>query len=110
MLLSGILFSVIYPNLLTQSPVTLAKKYMNSNSEVILYKGFDPAFLFNFERTFPLAETKEEVLKYMQEKPDGIIVTKEKFYKSEWQDIPTEVLMTQKALFENYTIVIFKLK
>lgn len=110
MILSGFLFGLIYPPLLTQSPVVLAKDFIDVNSKVILYKGFDPAFLFNFERTFPLAENKEEVLNFIQNNPDGIIITKEKFFNSEWHDVSTEVLVKQKALFENYTVVIFKLK
>lgn len=110
MFLSLQLFQFVYPGLLTESPVTLAKEHINEDSQVILYKGYDPAFLFNFERTYPLAETKEEVLKYIENKPDGMILTKEKFFNSEWADVQTEVLLKQKALFENYTIVIFKLK
>ena len=75
-----------------------------------MYKGYDPAFLFNFQRTFPFAENKEQVLDFLKENPDGTVITKEKFFESDWKDIPTEILLTQKALFENYTIVIFRLK
>lgn len=104
------LFQFIYPGLLTQSPLVLSKEHISQDSPTILYKGYDPAFLFNYERTFPFAESKEDVLKFLNQNKSGVVVTKEKFYNSDWADVPTELLMKQKAIFENYTIVIFKLK
>ncbi|MDD3772643.1 MAG: glycosyltransferase family 39 protein [Weeksellaceae bacterium] len=110
MILCVSLFQFIYPGLTNQSPLVLAKEVMNSQTPAILYKGYDPAFLFNFERNFPFAENKEQVLHYLSENPDGIVITKEKFYHSDWEEIPTEVLLKQKAVFENYTLLIFRLK
>jgi len=110
MFLSLQLFQFVYPALVAQSPVSLAKDIVSQDSETILYKGYDPAFLFNFERTFPFADTKEKVLEFLKENPEGTVITKEKFYESDWKDVPSEVVLKQKALFENYTIVIFKLK
>lgn len=110
MFLSLELFQSIYPKLVAQSPLVLAKDVMDKDSKVILYKGYDPAFLFNFERNFPFAETTEEVISFLRENPQGMVITKEKFYDSDWKEIPSEILLKQKALFENYTIVIFRLK
>lgn len=110
MFLTFQLFQFVYPALVSQSPVSLAKDIVSTDSETILYKGYDPAFLFNFGRTFPFAENKTQVLKFLKENPGGTAVTKEKFYESDWKDVPTEIVLKQKALFENYTIVIFKLK
>lgn len=110
MFLSLQMFQLVYPNLLKHSPIVLAKEVMSTDTKTILYKGYDPAFLFNFERTFPLAENTEQVIEFINENPDGLIITKEKFYKSDWEGHPTEVLLKQKAIFENYTLVIFKLK
>ena len=110
MFLSLQMFQFVYPALVAQSPLVLAKNDISSDSKTILYKGYDPAFLFNYKRTFPFAETKDEVLKFLKENPDATVITKEKFYESEWKDVPTEVVLHQKALFENYTIIIFRLK
>ena len=104
------LFQFVYPALVSQSPLSLAKNVISTDSKTILYKGYDPAFLFNYQRTFPFAETKEEVLKFLAENPEGTVITKEKFYESDWKNSSSEVVLKQKALFENYTIVIFKLK
>lgn len=104
------LFQFVYPSLVSQSPLALSKNIITQDSNSILYKGYDPAFLFNYQRTFPFAETKEQVLNFVKENPDATIITKEKFYESDWKEISSEVVLKQKALFENYTIVIFKLK
>lgn len=104
------LFSFIYPRLLEHSPLTLSKGILSSESKTIVYKGYDPAFLFNFERNFPIAETTDEVLEFLKENPDGNVITKEKFFKQDWEGYPLEIQLNQKAIFENYTIVIFKPK
>ncbi len=104
------LFQFVYPALVSKSPVSLAKNIISNDSKTILYKGYDPAFLFNYQRTFPFAETKEQVLVFLKENPDATVITKEKFYESDWKEVSSEIVLKQKALFENYTIVIFKLK
>jgi len=110
MLLTTELFQFVYPKLVAQNPVSLSKEIIDANTKTILYKGFDPAFLFNYQRTFPFAENKEQVMGFLKENPDGTVITKEKFYESDWKDVPSEIVLKQKALFENYTIVIFKLR
>lgn len=109
-LLSLCLFIWIYPALNRQSPLSLSHHVMNKETPAILYKGYDPAFLFNYERTFPFAENKEAVYEFLDNFPEGIVITKDKFFQSEWADEPAEVLLQQKAIFENYTVTIFKLK
>lgn len=104
------LFSFIYPKITAQSPVSLAIEKVDIKGNAMLYKGYDPAFLFNFQRTFPFSNNKETALKFLRENPDGYIITKEKFFSSEWNDVDSEILLKQKSLFENYTTVIFKLK
>lgn len=109
MLLSMGLFSFVYPKLVEQSPVVKAKQVMTTDTNAILYKGFDPAFLFNFQRCFPFSDKKAEVLNFSNSNPETVVITKEKFYLQDWENVKTEVLMKQKALFENYTIIIFKI-
>lgn len=104
------LFSFIYPKITAQSPVSLAIEKVDTKGNAMLYKGYDPAFLFNFQRTFPFSDNKETALKFLRENPDGYIITKEKFFSSEWNDVDSEILLKQKSLFENYTTVIFRLK
>lgn len=110
MLLTITMFQFVYPTLTDESPLVKAKEIMNTDTETILYKGYDPAFLFNFEREFPYATTKAEVMEFLNKYPEALVITKDKFHASDWNENETEVLLEQKALFENYTIVIFKLK
>lgn len=110
MFLTMELFTFIYPKLTAQSPVSLATKEVDTQGKAMLYKGYDPAFLFNFQRTFPFSDNKEAALKFLQENPDAYIITKEKFFNNEWNDVDSEIILKQKSLFENYTTVIFRLK
>jgi len=110
MFLTLALFTFIYPRLTAESPVNLAAEKLDTTEKAMFYKGYDPAFLFNFQRTFPLAEDRETAMKFLKENPDVYIITKEKFFESEWNDVDSEILLKQKSLFENYTTVIFRLK
>src|SRR5690606_1384275 len=104
------LFGLVYPKLVNLSPVVVSKNIILQHPNSIVYKGYDSAFLFNFQRTFSIEDNKEQVLEFLKNNPNGIVITKEKFYDSEWKNEPVEVLIKQKALFENYTVVIFKIK
>lgn len=103
------LFVLAYPKLTALSPVSLSKELIPENKSLIVYKGFDPAYLFNYQLTIPIAESKETVLEFKQNHPKGLIITKEKFYNSDWNDVKTTIHLKQKSLFENYTTVIFSI-
>jgi 4-amino-4-deoxy-L-arabinose transferase-like glycosyltransferase len=103
------LFGWVYPKLVNLSPVVVSKSIILQHPNSIVYKGYDPAFLFNFQRTFSIEDNKENILEFLKNNPNGIVITKEKFYNSDWKNESTEILVKQKALFENYTIVIFKI-
>lgn len=104
------LHQFIYPNLTAESPMVMAKNLMNSDEKTIVYKSFDPALLFNYERNIPVRHSKEGILDYLKENPETMIITKNKYFDADWKDESTEILLMQKALFENYTLIIFKLK
>src|SRR5690625_5529553 len=63
---------------------------MNNDRETILYKGYDPAFLFNFEREFPYATTKAEVMEFLNKYPEALVITKDKFHASDWSENETD--------------------
>lgn len=109
MLLTFCLFQFVYPALLEQSPLVKSKEILQQHPNTIVYKGYDPAFLFNFERNFPVTDAKSEILQFIQQNPEAIIITKEKILRADWGNENIEILVQQKALFENYTLVIFKL-
>src|SRR5690606_18033557 len=88
MFLTTELFQFVYPALVGQSPVVLAENIIDKDSKTILYKGYDPAFLFNYQRTFPFVDSKEKVLEFLKENPEGTVITKEKFYDSDWKEAP----------------------
>lgn len=110
MFLSLELFQFIYSGIAQQSPAIIAKRVMKPEDNAVVYKGYDPALCFNFERTFQVKENKQEIIEFLRTHPDTKIITKSKFFDTDWKDEQTKVLLRQKALFENYTLVIFKLK
>lgn len=103
------LFTFAYPKLTALSPVSLAKKQFSPKDQFIIYRGYDPAFLFNLERTFPIANNREEIENLLMETPNAYIITKEKFLNSDWNDVKSTIHLKQKSLFENYTTVIFRI-
>ncbi len=103
------LHQFIFPSLVSKSPSVMATEFMNHETPVMIYKGYDPALLFNIQRTFEQTDSKELIYQFSKENPGALIVTKSKFFDQEWKDDKTEVLLRQKAVFENYTLVIFKL-
>lgn len=109
MFLSLELFQFIYPGITQKSPAVMAKEIMQTEDPMVIYKGYDPALLFNFQRTIPLKENKEDIIEFAKSNTGTKIITKSKFFDTDWKDEKTEVLLRQKALFENYTLVVFKL-
>lgn len=104
------LFQFIYPRLITETPSIQAAEIISKETPALLYRGYDPSLMFNLQRTFPVSNEKEKTLEILENNPETLIITKEKFYRSDWEDVDTELLMLKKAPFENYAVAIFKLK
>ncbi len=101
------LFGIIYPVLTTKSPVSMAMKVMDKDSHCIIYKRFDSAFPINYNRTFKIAQTIEEVDAFLKKYPDAFIVTNTR-QKEELAKLSRyQLIMQQKALFENHITRIY---
>ena len=61
MLLALILFGHIYPKLCEISPVKQVQKQFGKEEDFLVYQRMDPAFPFNYQRSFPVANNLEEI-------------------------------------------------
>lgn len=102
-----LLFGVIYPMLTMKSPTVLASKIIGENSDVVVYQRFDSAFPFHFNRTFTVVHTLKELEDYLGEHPQGYILTNTRNTESLLKLQQFNLIMEQKALFENHTTRIY---
>lgn len=110
MLLSIILFSVVYPKLNKQSPVAMAKEQLDGTYDMVAYQRFDSAFPINFNRTIPVLQTSQEVTDYLKLHPKTYVISTAKTAEELGNISGLELLLRQKALFENHTTFIYTLE
>lgn len=111
MLMGTILFSVIYPKLLTQNPVTKSSEFMKSQDAILVYKRMDAAYPFNYNRTFEITSSMAVVKDFLEKNPNGYVISNHKEALKEFQGLENiDVLLDYKALFENHKTVIIKRK
>lgn len=106
-----VLFGVVFPKLIAQSPVVLAKKVIDKNTDVLVYKRFDASFPINFHKTYAVVNTVEEVVAFLNNNPNGVVMTNKRGAKETLGILESaEIMMEQKALFENHTTLILRKK
>ncbi|RIV43287.1 ArnT family glycosyltransferase [Flagellimonas pelagia] len=101
------LFGFIYPSLTQHSPVSKALEQLPSNADMVAFKRFDSAFPINFQRTFPVLDSLEEIHAYLKEHPDAFIITNTRKREDLQQLESLHLVMEQKALFENHITRIY---
>lgn len=107
-ILTGLgLFGFVYPTLTKQSPVTMALEQLPPNASIVAYKRFDSAFPINFQRTFPVLDSMEEIKRYLEKHPDAFIITNTRNEDELEQLENLHLMLEQKALFENHTTRIY---
>ncbi|UOB16709.1 ArnT family glycosyltransferase [Abyssalbus ytuae] len=108
--LSIILFGIVFPQITSQSPVSMAKKIIPPHSDIIVYKRMDSAFPINFQRTFFITDSLDIVLEFLSKKPQGYVITNAKKAETELNNVEglkLTLLLRQKALFENHVTLIY---
>lgn len=110
-ILTGVLlFGLIYPELTKQSPVSLALKQISAQDSIVAFKRFDSAFPINFKRTFPVFESLEDIKDYAKDNPKTYIITNTRSEEDLKLLEEFELVLQQKALFENHTTRIYVVK
>lgn len=110
MVLGLLIFYLIYPNLAKIEPVAQAQPIV-SQSEVVVFKAYDPAFNFNYKRVYRVIENEDELMQFIAKNPNTLVLTKDKAIENIAQ-IPTffEVIFDEPSVFENYRSIILQKK
>ncbi|NJB82596.1 ArnT family glycosyltransferase [Wenyingzhuangia aestuarii] len=107
MMLSLVLFGLIFPELTKETPVEKYKQTIGKEIPVVVYKRMDAAFPINFKRTYKVVNSIEEVRVFFQEHPNGVVMTNTRNKKEINQLSIFKELFSQKSLFENHTTRVF---
>ena len=75
MILAMLLFGYVYPQLNEINPVSQAKKLLGKDQDFFVYKRMDPAFPFNYKRTFPVVNDTDEIEAYAAQHPNAYLLT-----------------------------------
>lgn len=113
MVMGMVLFGIVFPKITSQSPTELAKKYIDRDANVIVYQRLDAAFPINFDRTFLVVQTWEEVRGFLRKHPNGWVLTNKRGVKKELtkqSDLSLEIILDQKAVFENHHTLLMRRK
>lgn len=107
-LLSLVLFGVIYPKLMRQNPVYKAQQLLAIEVPVIVYKRMDSAFPINFRRTYEVVKNIEELQQLLAANTKLYIITNDRHAKEELNTLAgTQLILESKALFENHKTLIY---
>jgi len=61
-----------------QSPIEKYKSYIQSHSNIIAYKSFDPAFTFYSEKRIPVFNDQNELEAYLEKNSDVLVLSRSK--------------------------------
>lgn len=107
-LLSVVLFGLAFPILTKGTPVEKYREVVGEERPVIVFQRFDAAFPINYDRTYEVVKTIEEVEAFFEKHPNGVVMTKLRDKKKlEKLKIYQEIL-SQKSLFENHTTRVYE--
>lgn len=105
-----ILFLAIYPQLTPQNPVEKAQSIIKNKKHIVAYKRFDAAFPINFQQTFKIIKTQEEITSFFNQFPNGYLLTNDKKISPLENRDDLYKFFEGKALFESHTTRIYKKK
>lgn len=102
-----LLFGIIYPKLTSVSPVAKAREIIQEDNELIAFKRFDSAFPINYARTITVFDSAELLSAYLNENPNTLVITNSKKQEDLEKLNGLNLLLEQKALFENHVTRIY---
>lgn len=111
-LINPVLFLIVYPALTDQSPVVKSQPILEGKeyNEVIVFKRFDAAFPINYNRTYKVLDSIEDIENFFINNPNGMVLTNSRDYSELLNIEGIRMEFECKALFESHTTRIFSLK
>ncbi len=107
-LLTPILFLIIYPKITIYNPVEKVKSIIGNKNHIAAYKRFDAAFPINFQQTFTVFETEKEITSYFNQFPEAYLITNDRNVETLKKREDLILVFEGKALFESHTTRVFK--
>lgn len=101
-----ILHGFLYPKLTSILPTTVVSEMLPKDAQLVVYKRMDASFPFAFQQTFDVRNTVSEIASLngfyvLTNHPDG----------QQLDSLPTITrVVSQKALFENHTTVLYRIE
>ncbi|MEC7286102.1 MAG: hypothetical protein VXV72_00470, partial [Bacteroidota bacterium] len=97
--------SIIFPSLTRVLPTTVIKNKIGNSKNIVVFKNMDPALPFNFKRTYTVIENANKLKEYK-----GYYLISNHRSGQELDTIKNiSKILSQKALFENNTSVLYKI-
>ncbi|MEM9885649.1 MAG: glycosyltransferase family 39 protein [Bacteroidota bacterium] len=104
-----LLFSIALPKVFQQNPVLQSLHLIEKEQNIITYRLFNPAYLFNLERTLKNTRSRPALKKYLQDNPKAPLLTQERYLKDmKYLSFEFDTLFLQQDLFEKQKTVILK--
>ena len=110
LLTAGVFYYVIMPPIDQHNPVVNNLDLFSSDTPVAQYKIMNRAFVFYLEREVPKLKEASAVQTYFEEHPDGLLITREKYWKELKEIKGLERMVSEKDLLEKYTTLILRKK
>lgn len=107
MILLLLVFTWLLPQVDARNPVAKSRGLLNG--ELAYYKRINSSYVFYNQKPIVKLESVEEIEKFMEKNPEGIIISTEQ----DWQDINSEkyqVVFRSKDLFESPVSIIVRLR
>jgi len=101
-----ILHGYLYPNLTPVLPTTAVAEVLPKDTSIVVYKRMDAAFPFNYQQTFEVIDNINDATNLhgfylLTNHPEG----------QDLGQLPNiELVIRRKALFENHTTVLYRIK
>jgi 4-amino-4-deoxy-L-arabinose transferase-like glycosyltransferase len=102
-------YHILFPMINQENPVEVAKKFVDKDDVFVFFNQMNPAFVFWLQREIPPVNTQEEIELFLNQNPDGYIITTKRHYdrNKEWLDVAgLKIKVQQKDLFEKPTTII----
>lgn len=110
MTLAMLLFGYIYPRLNEINPVCQAKELLGKDQDFFVYQRMDPAFPFNYQRTFPVVYDTNQIEEFATQYPNAYLLTN--IRNSDVLDSLEnwELIFNNKSVFEYHYTKIYRKK
>lgn len=104
-----LLFSIGLPKVFEQNPVEKSLPLVENQAHLITYKNFNPAYLFNLERTVQRAKVPLVLQQKLKLQPNTILLTQERYLKElRFFPYPLDTIFIQQDLFEQQKSVLLR--